>query len=486
MPGKCRFQDIWLEEEKWRLWLRKGNGSYSGFCTLCKKYIDVSHSGLGAIKSHEKGKKHSEFENNNKSGKQLTLHCFKAIESSSTGTTDSMPSTSASHQNTLGETSTFSIPSCSNTVGLITDEPTSSSKLSSFLVKDCVTKAEILWATYCVVTHTSNRSGGAATDLFPLMFPDSSIASKIQLHKDKIAYSVTYGLGPYFSKMVASSAIKSPFFSLSVDESLNDICQKQQMDVMINFWDCENNCVSTRYLTSSFLERSRAVDLLEKIINCISESNLSLQNLVQLSTDGPNVNLKVIADLNSHLKNTFNTDREILDIGTCSLHIVNGAYKTAHAKVDWKLNQFMRALYRLFKNYPSRRAVYRQITNSSVFPQKFCAVRWTENSGVLRRCLEMLPHLKTYVKGVQEPPETENFFTVKTFLLQDRTLEAKLHFSAMIADELEDFLTCFQRNCPLLPFLHQELFNIMKSLGSRFIKKKNYGRCDNLCQITYN
>lgn len=76
--------------------------------------------------------------------------------------------------------------------------------------------------------------------------------------------------------IVASSVNKNPFYSLSVDESLNDIGIK-------------NNCVSTRYLTSGFL--ASVVDLLETVITCISESNLALKELVQLSTDGSNVNL---------------------------------------------------------------------------------------------------------------------------------------------------------------------------------------------------
>lgn len=132
----------------------------------------------------------------------------------------------------------------------------------------------------------------------------------------------------------------------------------------------------------------------------------------------------------------------------------------------------MRALYRLFKNDPSRRAVYCQITGCTTFPKKFCAERWTENSTVIRRCLELIPHLKTYVQKITDPPASENFTTVKKFLTDDKTLEAKLHFCAMISEELEEFLILFQRHSPLLAFLHQEVFALMKSLGSKFIKKK--------------
>lgn len=98
-----------------------------------------------------------------------------------------------------------------------------SSKITSFLLCDVVTKSEVLWCTYCVSTHTSYRAGESAIELFPQMFPDGFVAPKLKLHKDKIAYSMTYDLGPYFSKVVEAKAKQRYFFALSIDESLNDV-----------------------------------------------------------------------------------------------------------------------------------------------------------------------------------------------------------------------------------------------------------------------
>lgn len=98
------------------------------------------------------------------------------------------------------------------------------------------------------------------------MFPDSSIADKMKLHKGKIAHSITYRLGPYFSNLVSSNTRKSPFYdALSVDESINDICQKNQSDIMVNYCYDQTSCVCTRYLYTLFLEKSTAVDLLDNV-----------------------------------------------------------------------------------------------------------------------------------------------------------------------------------------------------------------------------
>lgn len=493
MPGgKCRFQDIWLEDVSRTLWLRKGNDLFTAFCALCKKPIDVTHSGLNALKSHESGKKHKSMEENLKKGKQTTLYSFKVTKPHlASSQVDRPPSPSKSADLTPrptiindqfeleadGSRPSTSDESCEVGLPLSTVVP---SRISSYLVSDAITKAEILWACNCVSSHSSTRSGGIAVDLFPIMFPDSHIASKMKLQKDKIAYSVTYGLGPYFSNVIYANALKSPFYALSIDESLNEVSQKQQMDVVINYWDSLKHCVSTRYLNSAFLEKCTATDLLESITDCINQANLSLDKLIQLATDGPNVNLKLLFDINAHMKNSLASEKQVLNVGTCSLHIINGAYKTAHAKVSWKIHEFLRAVYQLFKNFPSRRAVYSQITGSKIFPKKFCSVRWTENSSVIKRVLEMMPNLHKYVKEVSKAtgqPDSNNFAIVKQ-ALDDPTLESKLHFSCMVAEELEEFLILFQKNSPLLPFLHEEVFKIMKSLASRIVKKNVMEKID--------
>lgn len=111
------------------------------------------------------------------------------------------------------------------------------------------------------------------------MFPDSSIASKLRMQKDKIAYSVTYGLGPYFSKLVLADVKKSPVFALSIDECLNDVCQKQQLDVVANYWDIEEDCIKTKYLSSLFLEITTAVDLMNALLGFLKDSNLSFKDV---------------------------------------------------------------------------------------------------------------------------------------------------------------------------------------------------------------
>lgn len=243
------------------------------------------------------------------------------------------------------------------------------------------------------------------------------------------------------------------------------------MDIAVRFWNNETNKVDTRYLTSAFLDNATAKGLVDGFTSSIDTLGLSLKKCIHISMDGPNVNLKFLKDLKEILKEDED-EPEMFDVGTCSLHIVQGAYKTAHKVTGWQIHEFVRALYYLFKDFPSRRAEFSRLTGSKSFPLKFCQIRWVENSRVFKRAIDMLPFLKIYVAGTEKsPPHSENYKKIKA-CLSDPLLPAKLEFLLSVSLQLEPFLVLYQSNDPLLPFLYQDLYNLLKSIGSRFLREK--------------
>lgn len=58
------------------------------------------------------------------------------------------------------------------------------------------------------------------------MFPDSTIASKLQVGATKMSYLILYGLAPYFRKLLDSKLLKCEFYEVSFDESFNKVAQK--------------------------------------------------------------------------------------------------------------------------------------------------------------------------------------------------------------------------------------------------------------------
>ena len=58
--------------------------------------------------------------------------------------------------------------------------------------------------------------------------------------------------------------------------------------------------------------------------------------------DGPNVNWKVFKDFDKDLKDSDNV--EMLNIGSCGLHVVHGAFKTGLKKVGCDVSAYLRAV----------------------------------------------------------------------------------------------------------------------------------------------
>jgi hypothetical protein len=85
---------------------------------------------------------------------------------------------------------------------------------NNFLIKDDITRTEIIWDLNGVMCHSSLLDNEKFALLFAQIFPDSEIASPFAMHKDKNAYLVTFLLGPYFQAQLSSTVQKCDFFAI--------------------------------------------------------------------------------------------------------------------------------------------------------------------------------------------------------------------------------------------------------------------------------
>lgn len=435
----------------------------SARCTLCKTTISLGRMGRTALRSHAKSAKHVAAEN-------ITRKCSRVdMLFKKNGTDSSSASTSTGRPDACG--ADVSTP---KHVG----HKTPPCVVKHYLLSEDVTKAEVIWCLQTVMNHSPFRSAGNFVSCFPLMFPDSQIAPKIQLQRTKIAYTIVHGLSPYFKNMLNELIKNCKYIVIGFDESLNKISQQQQMDLHIRFWNEDEHNVSTRYYTSVFLGKTTAADLLEGLKT--GATNELIKKLIQLSMDGPNVNLKLLKDLCAELREGQD-GKGLLNIGSCGLHTVHGAFKLGIRKLEWGVVEFLRALYYVFKDAPARRADFTKVTGSTTFPLKFCAVRWVENVAVATRALLMLPHVDKYVTEVKKVNNslttTSNSFKVVSTALRDKLLASKLTFFVFVASMVEPFLREFQTNAPMVPFLHGELTSLVRLLLDRVVKNEVLQNC---------
>ena len=57
---KCRFQNRWLQESEFRHWLRPSENEFQAYCAICCKNLPLHHLGLQVLRTHAKGKYHSQ------------------------------------------------------------------------------------------------------------------------------------------------------------------------------------------------------------------------------------------------------------------------------------------------------------------------------------------------------------------------------------------------------------------------------------------
>ena len=117
------------------------------------------------------------------------------------------------------------------------------------------------WCIQTVMVHKSLQTAEKDVITIKSSTPDCDILKKVQLKKDKIAYTISYGTAPFFHKQIIKEVEASDYYSVGFDESLNKITKLCQMDISVRYWkekegEQDKGEVVTKYLTSIFLERT--------------------------------------------------------------------------------------------------------------------------------------------------------------------------------------------------------------------------------------
>ena len=61
--GKCVFNDLWLSDSKYSLWLRRDTDKHNAQCAVCKKTFKIGTMGIRSLDSHMQSEKHKRNSN---------------------------------------------------------------------------------------------------------------------------------------------------------------------------------------------------------------------------------------------------------------------------------------------------------------------------------------------------------------------------------------------------------------------------------------
>ena len=79
--------------------------------------------------------------------------------------------------------------------------------------------------------------------------------------------------------------------------------------------------------------------------------------------------------------NSFTKKREedelpaLINIGSCGLHVIHGAFKTGVEATNWNVKKTLRGAFNILGDSPARREDYESVTGCSEYPLKFSATR---------------------------------------------------------------------------------------------------------------
>lgn len=193
---------------------------------------------------------------------------------------------------------------------------------------------------------------------------------------------------------------------------------------------------------------------------CISD--LDQRRMVSISMDGPNVNWKFFEMLQQE-HGEHNGGKQLAVVGTCGLHTLHNAVKAGF--ISWHMEKILRALHFLFLNVPARREDFINVTGSSTFALPFCGHRWIENLPVAERALQIWPNILKYVAAVRNKdvnnPATSSYDTIEV-AAKDPFVIAKLEFFTAVCRNVSPFLTKYQTDAPVLPFIAHDLAELIK------------------------
>lgn len=268
-------------------------------------------------------------------------------------------------------------------------------------------------------------------------------------------------------------------FSYKFDETTTSQVKKQY-DGYVQYESKRFGDIVTRYCGSLFLGHCKAVDLKDHFFHFGRQLSWDINFLLQIETDGPNLNLSFRTLLKKQLKE--NHDKTIIDFGTCNLHKVHNGYSTALKELTFDINTFLYNVWYFFKNSSARREDYKfselitEIESQVIL--KHVSSRWLSMRPVQQRIIAQWENLKEYFLTFLPKQEnftkkiepTEKYQSIRKGLTS-KTSVLFMSFTVYVAEILEEFLILFQSSKPLIHILYPSIGDLLFKLMSNFIKK---------------
>lgn len=332
---KCKVKTSWFSKlgpdgEQLRTYLQTVRDSDTLVeCILCKVKLSCESKGYQAISQHLNSTKHSNALNANKMQLKITSIDTSSSEKKSTN------NSSAS------------------------DSDTSKKSLQLKLTdpRDEATAAEIIWTMKVVSSNFSANSCNDLSETFRHMFPNNPTCSEFSLARSKLSYMITDSVGPYLRNIFLSD-VKDKKYTLCFDETTND-ASKKELHTSVRYFSEKNKRIQQHHLQTFFIENGKGVTIAKYLDEALLNAKLSLQDMLTLGRDGPNVNKTVFNLMQEKFKEK--TGKKLIDIGPCDIHVIHNAYKKGLDTFGSHVANLMVNIHYFFDGEALRSQEYRDV-----------------------------------------------------------------------------------------------------------------------------
>lgn len=423
-----QFRDEWLQIQDFRMWLKRDKTSpYKCTCTVCKSSLAAD---LGAIKRHSEGAKHKLYLPG-----VLQTRTIDNIFKEQQGVSDD-------ERRKIAEI-----------------------KLSAFMAEHKI--------SHIVMDHL--------IDLLPKIFPDSNIASKINLKHTKLQAVINNVVGASERECLIED-LKREKFSVMVDES-TDVATVKTMCVIVKYYDLNLGRTVSRFwdLIQMFDDKNaaptRVTDysataekIFHAIIKSLRDSYVPLENIIGFGSDGCNTMMGCRNSVSSRFRQLCPG----ICVFKCLCHSLHLCAADACKELPHDAEKLTRLIYNYFKNSSKRQAELKEFqafTETDVHKiLRPAQTRWLSLSSVVNRIMEQWTALRLYFDDKwledQECQEIHN-------LLNDRIIKAYFYFLCWMLPKFTRVNTFFQSENPVIIEAHTKMTELYRELLSLYITPNN-------------
>ena len=346
-----------------------------------------------------------------------------------------------------------------------------------------VAKAEALWCKFIVEHNLPFAVSDCFSQLAPVMFPDSKIASKFGCKRTKTAAIVTEALAPEEHKLTVKYAKAGPI-ALMVDES-NDIHNDKGCAIVLKVINTDMGRVQNRFLGMPVCNRATGANLFEVIDEMMKNSGIPWENVKGFSSDNASV---MVGKRNSVLSRVRDvTKQQVFDIG-CISHVANLCATALVKCLHEPIEDLLVDTYFWFDKSSSRKEDLHDFQDFTNTPHevitKHVTTRWLSLQKSVDRILSQWDALQSYFNSIKESDRPGRAKRCKDSY-NSQSIKLYFKFLTYALARLNTFNVLFQGEGCATYHLLSETKVLLKTYLSRFVDSEVLSSASDLLEIDF-